>query len=196
MKPLKFVDKFDKFVDILDKHADILDKYIYNMDIYADSGKNISHEINILDKYIYNMDIYADLGKNISHEINIKILSWITSTLPTLIADLGVALVLVPALLTVPALLAVAPVAPCLSSLPVLPNLSSQPYLPRLSVLPPPAKLSLNEHLDLMQPLFNVHSLQFKIITGIFVLCLLGLIVKVIKFIFKILKNLYIKKVL
>lgn len=85
-----------------------------------------------------------------------------------------------------------APAPPSLSSVPVLPYLSPVPYLPRLSLLPPTAKSSLSGHLDLISPLFNVHSLQFKIITGIFVLCLLGLIVNVIKFIFKILKNLYI----
>jgi hypothetical protein len=86
-----------------------------------------------------------------------------------------------------------APVPPSLSSVPVLPYLSSKvPYLPPLSPLPPTAKLSLNGHLDLISPLFNVHSLEFKIITGIFVLCILGLIVNVVEFIFKILKNFYI----
>lgn len=95
---------------------------------------------------------------------------------------------------------------PVLSSkVPILsPNVD---YLPTLSpLLPPTFQFSLNSHshLKLMSPLFNIHSLQFKIITGIFalsifgiiVLCIFSLTIKLIEFISKILKNFnfYIKR--
>jgi len=73
---------------------------------------------------------------------------------------------------------------------PTLPH-SITPSLPSLFTLPDPIiqTLHLNAHLNLI-PLINVHSFEFKLMIGIFVLGIFGLIVSFIDFTFGIIKNL------
>ena len=149
--------------------------YLYKENDYGDM--KLSEFVDLMGKYLKQTDhIYDEINKIFDSCITSPF-SWITSFYSSPVSFA----------------FSSAPVPPSLSSVSLLPYLYSKVPLSTLSPLPPTANLSLKGHFNLMPHLLNVHSLEFKIITGILIIAILALILSVIILIFEILKSFYIK---